>query len=286
MKNLLFTISVCLFSMSVVAQQDFRYGYLFKKSKLQDGGKWFLVGDTSKTILDTIGGFKFSSDSILITKKVKIQKQTRTSKLMATESLKGIITERNQDTLFIKFWDITGKNDSWKGNAKYINSTDNGEDYMYVIDSTGWKSRKRGGRYFDLPFRFQQFTATSLPFRVLTKTGTLESDFLNANVAYLLFGGRTRIYKSEFVNPRNRYWGGGIYAGLSSIDNTETSKKEFGLNYGANIVFAFQNLNLIAAYGFQNGFKTATKEIQPYIGFGIGFKLVETFTPEIKNKEE
>ncbi|WBX96048.1 hypothetical protein [Chryseobacterium gambrini] len=200
--------------------------------------------------------------------------------------LKGTIKKRDGDTLFIKFWNISNDvgieyNKKMKnGQIKYIDRTDNGKNYIYIL-----KGEETSKSHFDIPYRFSQLMATNIPFRVLLKSGTLESDFLNANATFVWVRGTSRIFKSEFVEQRNRYLAYGPFLGLSSIDNPVTDKKEFGLNYGVNLMGGIQGLNIVVALGFQNGFKQETKNIQPYLGFGIGFKLFETFSPEIKNKE-
>jgi hypothetical protein len=292
MKNFLLLTCKLLFISNLFAQdgQDMAYnfGYLFKSSRLDSSGKLYLLKDSSLQIIEKIGEFTLNGNTTSITNKKTI-KSSQLFRKRILRQLKGTITQRNKDSVFIKFWNITD-NSPFKARPDYsnfVNQTGNGEDFVYAIDSGGWKTaRLSKGKVFDFPFRFQQITATNLPFRVLTKTGDLESDFLNANASYLFVSGSTRIFKSEFIKPRNRYFAWGPYLGLSSIDNPQTSNKEFGLNYGLNGVFGFQAFNFTTAFGFQNGFKTDTKQLQPYIGFGIGFKLLETFSPEIKNKDE
>lgn len=261
----------------------YRFGYVFKKDRLEKKGKLYLVEKQKGKIPDTTGSFILGEQKIFITKE-KNQDDRYVLKSIAGK-LKGIIKERSGDTLFIKFWDITNESDSFKTTGNFVNENNNGKDFIFIIDSMKYDtSIWAKGKFLDIPFRFNQFMATNLPFRVLTKSGNLESDFLNANIAYQFVSGSTRIFDSEFVEPRNRYFAYGPYLGLSSIDNPDTQKKEFGLNYGINAVVSKQGLNIIIAYGFQNGFKTGTKEVQPYLGFGIGFELVETFNPEIKTK--
>lgn len=198
--------------------------------------------------------------------------------------LKGIIVSRNKDTLFIKFWPIDTAREaaSLRANTLIINSNLNDSDFVYVMSRYNWINNK----FIDLPFRSLQLTATNLPFRVLASDGNLETDFLNANVAFIKIFGHTRMYKSEFVKFRNRYYGIGPYIGLTAIENMASGDKDWGLNYGLTNLFSFQNLNVTAAIGGQNGFNNNTKEAKLYFGFGIGFKLVEIFTPEIKNKDD
>jgi hypothetical protein len=224
-------------------------------------------------------------------RKVKVADSTEKS---IAKKLKGIIKWRDKHRLLIRFWDIQNENskDKYKGNDSIVNSDDNKKDFVYVIDTTKWKRSVKffgllpSNKCFDIPFRFNQFMATSIPFRIMLDSGDNQASFLNANMAYLFVFGSTRIYESEFVMPRNRYWAIGPYLGLSSLENPVTDKEEFALTYGANVVGSIHGLNLTVAFGGQNGFKNETNEVKYYIGFGIGFKLFETYTPEIKNKDE
>ena len=50
-------------------------------------------------------------------------------------------------------------------------------------------------------------------------------------------------------------------------------------------IFATGKLNLVLAIGAENGFSRATKKLNPYIGFGFGFSLAESFEPEIEVEE-
>lgn len=280
-----FLILICISKLNA-QEMAYKFGYIFKSSLLSKDRKLFLIKKIPKNVKDTIGIFfnPSGANQTYITKDYSIKVDTFPTKLIAFK-LKGSIVARNEDSIFIKFWDITNDPSIYQDNDSFVNSANNGKDFVYKIDSAGWKeSSFFRGKFFDFPFRFTQFMATSLPFRVLTKSGNLESDFLNANIAYLAVAGHTRIFKSEFVKPRNRYFAFGPYLGLSSINNPVTTKKEFGLNYGLSIVCALQGFNITVAYGFQNGFQKETKEVQPYMGFGIGFKLLETFAPEIKSK--
>ena len=187
------------------------------------------------------------------------------------------------DTLFINFWPIVKTTDKFRTDNTVVSSANNEDDFVFVINTSYWETH----RNLKISYRTWQFTATSLPFRVLAfrKAGNLESDFLNANVAFVKVFGVTKIYQSEFIETRNASFALGPYLGLSSIDNTLVARKEFGLNGGVNGVFALQSFNITTALGLQQGFREGTNKLQPYVGFGIGFKLVEFFAPEIKEKE-
>ena len=272
-------------------ENTYRFGFIFKKRKLESGGVLHVSKDTTLTTLDTIGCCAQGNGSLYLTKSRAYTVKIDSIKQIAGSlhggigkragKLKGVITERNGDTLFINFWDITPP-DPFSGTNPYVNILHNGESFYYVI--TNWRRRSFfSGRYYDIPFTFKQFMATSLPFRILTKNGDLESDFLNANIAFMFIRGATRLFKSEFVEPRNRHLGIGPYFGLSSID-INNEDKEFGINYGINLVGALENVHFTIAYGFQNGFDQA-KKVQSYVGFGIGVSLFETFKPEISKKD-
>lgn len=265
-------------------------------------GKLLKITESKLNSVDTVGFFEIDNNKTYIKKNKIINKNIYSEKQILSK-LKGVVSQRNKDTLFIKFWNIEIESDPVKGLRRdtIVNSADNSSDFIYVIDSlNGWKKSnairvkktlpfigiKKYGGYFDVPFRFKELMATNLPFRILTRTGKLESNFLNANIAYLFVYGHTRIFKSEFIKNKNRFKALGPYLGLSSIDNPVNDKNEFGLNYGINAIWGFQSFNITLAYGWQNGFKKETKEIQPYFAIGIGFKLLENFTPEIKNKGE
>jgi hypothetical protein len=273
-----------IFAHANAQDMQYKFGYLFKTDKFDNtggSGNLFLIGSKPVSTKLTVGSFTYDNNPIVIVKNLDISTPTYTPKEISSK-LKGTTT-RNGDTLFINFWDIQ-KPDPKASISQFVNIDDNGKDFAFVI--TKWQTSPFfKGEFFDVPFRFRQFMATNLPFRILTKSGDLESDFLNANVAYMYVAGHTRLFKSQFIENRNRYFAYGPYLGLSSIDNGVSGKKEFGINYGANAAIGLQGFNITVAYGFQQGFKEGTKDVQPYIGLGIGFKLLETFTPEIKKKE-
>lgn len=153
------------------------------------------------------------------------------------------------------------------------------------------KDRWKGGKHhFDVPYRFSQLMATNIPFRVFiggSKPGNVESEFLNANVSLVCVKGATRIFESELVAARPRYWAWGPYLGLTAITNPEnTDRKEFGMNGGINLIGGIQGVNAVVALGAQSGFTKATNDVQWYFGFGVGFKIFELFSPEIKNKKD
>ena len=236
MNKFIFTIfMLSLISMANAQDIEYEFGYLFNH-KLNDKVKIILTDDSSKVKTDTLGTFEQNGNTVLITKKTE-QKISSGKEFKILSKLKGIIKERNKDTLFVKFWDIVDSVGIVKNKSNNIDSTLNGKTFALKIKPNSWKTTFLSkGKHFDIPYRFGQLLATNIPFRVLTKSGTLESDFLNANISYARVFGITRIYKSEFVKPRNRYFAFGPYVGLSAIDNLLTSNKEFGINYGGNLI--------------------------------------------------
>jgi hypothetical protein len=303
MRVLLLILSLLLVRFSNGQEMAYKFGHLFKRS-LSSKGTLYVVQEGTATRTDVVGKINANelilispadasqtlrnSTDILLRNQATVETKTYTPKTINSK-LKGVIQKRskdgNNDTLLIRFWDITNEPATFTANAAIVNSTNNGQDFIFVINPTYWATH----RVLQIPYRTWQFTATNLPFRILTKSGDLEAEFLNANVSFIKTFGHTKIYQSEFVVPRNWSLSVGPYLGLTAIDNpsaTNDNKKEFGLNYGLNGIYAVQNFNITAAFGFQNGFKEQTRSVQPYIGFGVGFKLVEFFTPEIKDKEQ
>lgn len=283
MKKIIYFILLLFYTSNSYAQQDFGFGYLFKKKYIENNGTFLILKNIKYKDIDTLGSFEKDGVNYFIKKPITGTKITPEEIAIRTK-LKGIVKERNGDTLFIKFWNITngiGIGERTEKGIKLIDSSYNKNNFAYKI--TKWNGKKL---HFDLPYNFTQFMATNIPFRILTKTGNLESDFLNANASLVWVKGKTRIFKSELIKARNRYTAVGPFLGLSAIDNPIKDKKEFGINYGLNAMVGIQGLNFVIAYGFQNGFKTGTKEVQPYIGLGVGFKMFELFSPEIKDKEK
>lgn len=270
-----------VFGKSFSQDADYQFGYLFKK-KILNQGTLFQIIKKDSSFTKTIGSFVFNDNKTYsINTPEKVEKKIYIKRDIENWA-KGIITKYSNDSIYIKFWRFKGatSQNNKDVNMTFLDSTNTGDTINYVYHIKKWGNYKK--RSTDIPFRFWQFMATSIPFRSFTKTGKLEGDFLNANATFVKVSGHTRFYKSSFVKPRNRYFAYGPFLGLSTIENPVTSKDEFGLNYGVNIIGSIHGLNIIAAYGFENGFKSETNSVNPYFGFGIGFKLLDTFNPEIK----
>lgn len=212
-----------------------------------------------------------------------IGKENGFEKSLATNQRKllGNIIGQNSDTLLIRFWDIINTEkypDRFKGSTNFINSADNEKDFYYVL--TDYK--------VSVPFRFRMLTATNIPFKVALNDKKLTTDFLNFGISYFWVWGKTNFYKNDFVPTRDWYVGLGPYVGLSSIDDPNSEDDQFGLSFGANAIFSIYDLNFLIALGADQGFKANTNELMPYVGFGIGFKMVEITTPKdqtVKYKE-
>lgn len=284
LKNTIFLLLFLYVTNSLFSQQEFKFGFKFSKNFIENKGRLLYIKDTQKITVDTLGSFTHLGSTAFITRPGTKTLDSFASRKIANNKLRGIISSRNDDTLFIKFWKFS--KDSFKGSKIYVNSADEGR-YAFKINSSSWKKTCiTNSLYFTIPFRVDQLMATNLPFRVLINSNRLESDFLNANASFQFIYGKVRIYQSEFMKPRVRFFSWGPYLGLSAIDNPATLQKEFGVNFGLNIMYSIHGLNFILANGVQKGFKYGTNSYEPYLGFGIGFKLVEIFSPEIKTSDE
>ena len=123
----------------------------------------------------------------------------------------------------------------------------------------------------DIPFSTWQLKEVTIPLRYNLSSGNMSSEFLNANMSYSHIWGNTRYYESEFVKPRDRYWGLGGFAGLGMTKNS-LDEDEVGVLYGANIILSAFNVSFLIAGGFESAIGKNSKT-SPYIGFGIGFDL-------------
>ncbi len=196
--------------------------------------------------------------------------------------LRGEIGSRKRDTFTVNLWPSL----ALKGNKLILDSNGTAHDSDYVIVVKDWNPEKYKYKRIKIPYRQWEITATNLPFRVKFRDSTtLEGEFLNFNITLLRVFGTTKIFHSRFVQPRNRSIAFGPFLGLAKIENPATKKSEFALNFGSNVVYSIGKLNLVLAGGAEKGFKTATKKLNPYIGFGLGFSLIDKFEPEIQSKE-
>lgn len=252
MKQLLLFALLCTAFIAGFAQQEIKFGYQFRPAD-------------------------FNTDS----NKLYIKKGDNYELRQFGQTLRGVISKRDKDTLFVSLWPgIDASSSTIK-----LDPSKGGDEDEYIILVKDWNPAHRKYKSIDIPFKQQQFTATNIPFRVKFRDSvTLQSEFLNVNVTYLWMWGKTRFYQSKFVTERNRSFAIGPFLGLSTLENPATEKDEFGLNYGINMMFSVNKLHFVIAGGAENGFKKETKRLHPYIGFGMGFKLVEMFEPEIEKE--
>jgi len=196
--------------------------------------------------------------------------------------LKGEIGSRKKDTFLINLWPRL----SVLGNKLVVDTGGTAHDSDFILVVKKWAINNKGFKRIKIPYRQWELTATNLPFRVKFRDSTtLEGEFLSFNITFLRVFGTTKIYESRFVKPRNTSIAIGPFIGLNKIENPESKKSEFALNLGGNLVYSLGKLNLVFAAGVEKGFKQGTKKLNPYIGFGLGFSLVDKFEPEIETKD-
>ncbi len=227
-----------------------------------------------------VGYLKRSGDTIML-KVDSAYNDYVHQKNYKTKSLKGIVQERNEDSLFIKFFPFT--KDLVKANPAYVNSSD--EDGLYVLKINDWKISGRSNKVKDIPYRNTQVTAVNFPLRINLSDGTIEAGLSNVAVSVTRIRGLARIYKSsELYETRYRYWGYGLMVGMGSRKNSN-DKDEFAINYGLSLIGSIYGVKLIVASGLENGFKSTSKKASFFIGFGFGVDIYSLVNPEIKKKE-
>jgi hypothetical protein len=252
MRAIVLSLVITFFASNVFSQLELRFGYCFRSK---------VFGDNKLELYLKEG-------------------ETWTRKTFST-TLRGTIDKRSGDTLFVSMW--PGLDPSKSEIA--IDNTKDRKDDEYMILVKNWNPNNRRYKSIKIPFKYQQFTATNIPFRVKLRDSTVvQSEFLNINVAYLFIRGKNKIFESKFVKNRARSFGHGPFLGFSTIENPVTEKDEFGFNVGYNAVFTFGKLNFVIAAGTENGFTGHTRKLNPYVGFGFGFGLIEMFDPEIEKE--
>jgi hypothetical protein len=199
--------------------------------------------------------------------------------------LRGYATKvsDDRDSMYIEFWKITGL--GHQNDPTIINIADSNKTFAYKID---WHNG-----HFKLPFRARALTAVSIPFRVkMRNKADLEAEFLNIGITHVWLWGHTKFYKSKHVESRQFYYGVGPFLAFSQlkIDSTNTrgymttEKQVANFSYGVNGLISVNNFHFVLALGFDNTFGPNAKHYQdnisnrgasPWIGFGVGFKLVD-----------
>ena len=216
-----------------------------------------------------------------------------------TRILKCVIKPNaNKDTIEIMPWysdtnnvgllidDETEEKVPLRNDSKYVIAVSDLSDY----------GATSCGNYAMIKFNYyhRQLTATNIPV-ILNMTdykknnpGQIQANPLNANLTHLWVIGRTKIYQSKFVASRASCWGLGPFVGFSIVDSpskdttnlhNSQNNKIIGLNYGGNIIYSVYKLNFIFAFGAESEFYTRNNHFQPYLGFGLGFKLIDLMDP-------
>lgn len=280
LKIALILISIMLFN-STYAQQEFKFKYILKKDLLDRGvlrEKVVVSGFKSKTFdswyingKDTVKIYSFS-DSIRWDKR----------KLLDGRQLLATI-EGGSDTFKIKPWYAPPQYKYLQDAAGNELPLNNDAEYMFVLSSDEYDLTWKGYPYISIPYQFRQLTATNIPFIYNLTTEKFTANLLNANLTYLWLLGHTRYYKSKFVTAKNWYYGAGPFAGFNIYEVSDSDEKKVGLNAGINGTISFYNFNFLLAAGAQKKFDTAEDKVELYIGFGIGFKLIDVFTPNGKD---
>jgi hypothetical protein len=270
LKYIIFLIAFLSLNQSLFAQTATGSRYYLNKD-YNDNGQFYLVKKKEK--IDTIGFFKQGDSIVYLQKKVKVD-TLYPYKINGT--LKGLI-ERNKDTLKFESWYTKENNDLIDNTESKVDINDTAK-YIFVINQ--WELTNKRYPKLDVHFRQRLWGATNIPFRIKTD-GNSEASFLNANVTYLWIRGTTRFYKSKYVYPRTIALGHGPYLGFSAADNDNAEKpsKNFRPNVGWNAIGAIGDLSIIVAVGIETNFSAHAKFLTPYIGFGLGFKLVPIGVP-------
>ncbi|ANI90235.1 hypothetical protein A9P82_13610 [Arachidicoccus ginsenosidimutans] len=214
-------------------------------------------------------------------------------------NLKGFVSKRLGDTLLINFWDINKNYDSFKQNKDIINSCDNDSSFAYIIQKSDWVN----GISFTIPFSSWAFTPLNIPFRYrLEKNSDLEAQFLNTGVNFLKIWGKAKYFKKTQINPREHYWGTGVFLAFSqqALDSANTNGKVMtkdniaAISYGINGIYSINHLGFTLALGFDNAIGANAKYwtenngkhgLKPWIGFGVALGLTAlSFNSSNSNK--
>lgn len=260
MKQILLTFVIIIISITVAyAQKPIGFHYILKAHTNKKGTLY-------EKLKDSAGNTVY--ERRMVKKKIKVGK----IKINETHDTLTLIPWYNDKEKPTYFYTDT-ENDSTLLNDK--------STYIFCINWDGEENRSCGYNIMKLRYYHGQFAVTSLPFRINLKTGEFENSFLNANLTYLFMFGKTRFYKSKFLDPRSNYFGIGPYIGASTIK--DGTNEYFGFNYGLNGIKSVKNIDLTLAIGAESSFKTKATNFNPYVALGIGIKLIDVYTPD--NKE-
>lgn len=244
-----------------------------------------MTADTSARRVSVTGYHEKSGERILLDYdsafKTDVQKQ------IYGKPLRGLITERNEDTISILIFPI--RNDSVKnkldpvrGNDTYVNSLDSGKTFYLKINK--WKKTWQHHYVKDIPYRNKQFMALNFPIRLNLGDGTVETAFTNAAISLVSIYGKARIYKSDYLEPRYRYWGWGGMFGVGAREN-ENAKNEFSVIGGVTLTGSIYGIKLVLASGLESGLSSNSKKASLFLGIGFGVDIYQLIDPEIHKKE-
>lgn len=283
MKTVLLSLGFLILSLITYSQANFGFNNLFKNN----------IFNELHTV-DALG--VHSADTFTI-------RQTGTKKswfglgALKPTYLKGFIDEvsDDRDSMYIRFWSFNA--DYRPDTELYIDSNNQEETFAFAIPYVNGT--------FKVPFRVWTTTAVSIPFRVRMRSGSdLESEFLNVGATYARIWGRTKFFEQGQIEPRNMYAGIGGFIAFSQLtlnsENTngfiagEDEKDVASISYGINALFSLNTFNFVIAIGVDNTFgRTAShyvdnvinKKARPWLGFGIGFSLID-LTVKSTNDDE
>lgn len=259
----------------IFGQQHFKFKYKIYPSFSKHGQLFEVYEDQSgriKTWTHFVEDGKGSNSDTLsvFTYIPKITYAART----IPERVSGKITlNETKDTFTLVPWYRKNK-ENFFGAGMALDPDNN---YVFAIAKSKWSISKAGNPYIDIPFVFTELTSTSLPFRVNLRNGDVTGEFLNANLALFRVWGKTRFYRSKFIDARDRYLGVGVYIGGSEIEEEE--KKLFGFNYGLNAIAAIYKVQIIVALGAESGISSKANKFNPYLGVGFGVSISDFFSP-------
>jgi len=169
------------------------------------------------------------------------------------------------------------------------------QDTFYVVIPNNFNTQpSKNSNYnkFNLVFNGKYLIPISIPFQDIgfsfRKAINLQSNFLNAGMAYGWAHGKTTFFKNDQIAPKNFYMGTGFVAALASAtDNTNNKIMVPAFITGVHIGVAISSVQILAAggYGFavQNVNTAWGKSGAPWVGFGVGLSLFNVAIPSVSS---
>ena len=195
------------------------------------------------------------------------------------------------DTFTIKLWYFDVDDEEGHMDEPFIGTHTDVDFYMqpfYFVMTDNWK-----GKYgkFKIPFRGKYLNPVTVPFVYRFTSGTYESNFFSAALAYGWVFGRTKYFKASDIAPRDHYIALGFIAGLGNVtftsnDSLKSPQSTVGILYGGHVALSMNNIQLIIAGGLETalqgkGMNTRdwANQNKPWIGIGIGFSVFNLLIP-------